>query len=212
MLVASSAALNQQRYRFSTALLLVVVFLPRALAIPAGRIVPLAFNGDVQADVPAGDDFVAVAAGNGHNLALKSDGSLVAWGTNYAGETSDTPLGNNFTAIATGGTHSLALKSDGTLAAWGLNTSGSATVPPGNNFVAIDGGQQHSVALKSDGSLAAFGPNSSGEINVPLGNDYTAISAGEFHSLALKSNGSIVASATVQANPDGGGCPRVRGS
>ena len=38
-----------------------------------------------QATVPVGNDFVAIAAGDVHSLALKSDGSIVGWGDNYDG-------------------------------------------------------------------------------------------------------------------------------
>ena len=47
--------------------------------------------------VPAGHDFVAIAAGETHSLALKSDGSLVDWGDNRDGEF-DSPAGHDFTA------------------------------------------------------------------------------------------------------------------
>ena len=51
--------------------------------------------------LPPGNDFVAVAAGGDHSLALKTDGSLVAWGNNDNGQT-DVPAGNNFIDIAAG--------------------------------------------------------------------------------------------------------------
>ena len=65
-------------------------------------------------NVPIGlSGIVAIAAGGNHSLALKVDGTLVAWGRNYAGETS-VPAGlSGIVAIEAGGTHSLALKADG---------------------------------------------------------------------------------------------------
>ena len=108
-----------------------------------------------QTDVPAGNDFVAIAAGMNHSLALKSDGSLAGWGDNVRAD--DVPAGNNFVAIAAGYYHSLALKSDGSLAGWGDNGNGQTNVPAGNDFVAIAAGWSHSLALKSDGSLVGWG-------------------------------------------------------
>lgn len=179
---------------------------------PAGKLVAWGNNDFGQTNVPAGDDFVAIDAGQAnHSLALRSDGSLAGWGSNHgdAGLGSadifygqaTVPPGNDFQAIAAGAFHSLALKTDGSLVGWGSNEilgndpnpTGQATVPAGNDFVAIAAGDWHSLALKSDGSLVAWGDNSEGQTNVPAGNDFVAISAGDFHNLALKSDGSLVA-------------------
>ena len=95
---------------------------------------------------PGGTGFLtgvtAIAAGFGHGLVLRSDGTVWAWGDNTYGELGDgtgtahsTPVqvvgpgGAGFligmTAIAAGnGSHSLALKSDGTVWAWGDNAYG----------------------------------------------------------------------------------------
>ena len=40
-------------------------------------------------DIRAGSDVVQVAAGNGHGLALRSDGTVWAWGFNGSGELGD---------------------------------------------------------------------------------------------------------------------------
>ena len=78
---------------------------------------------------------VAIAAGGYHSLALKSDGTVWAWGCNDCGQLGDGSTTNRLTpvpvsgltgvvAIAGGDYHSLALKSDGTVWAWGYNGYG----------------------------------------------------------------------------------------
>ena len=78
---------------------------------------------------------VAVAAGNTHTLALRSDGTVWAWGSNTNGELGDatnilrlTPVQvtglTGITRIAAEGGRSFALRNDGTLWAWGNNSGG----------------------------------------------------------------------------------------
>ncbi|MBB6636049.1 immunoglobulin-like domain-containing protein [Cohnella thailandensis] len=150
------------------------------------------------AQTGAGSGIVKIAAGAYHSLALKSDGTVVAWGSNSAGQT-DVPdeLAGPGKAIdiAAAGNYSLALKSDGTVVAWGDNHNGVTDVPAGlTGVVAIAAGGAHVLALKSDGTVVAWGSNTFGQSTVPAGlTGIVAVAAGEIHSLALKSDGTVVA-------------------
>ena len=135
--------------------------------------------------------WVSIAAGQFHSLALKSDGTLWAWGLNASGQVGDgttlfdkkSPVqigsDNHWVSIAGGQEHSLALKSDGTLGtlwAWGRNSYGQlgddtiadkhspVQIGSDNHWVSIAAGQFHSLALKSDGTLWAWGHNSYGQL------------------------------------------------
>ena len=82
--------------------------------------------------MPGLTSVIAVAAGGSHSLALKSDGTVWAWGSNSNGQLGDgtfnfhptptqVPGLTGIIAIAAGQNHSLALKSDSTVWAWGQN-------------------------------------------------------------------------------------------
>jgi alpha-tubulin suppressor-like RCC1 family protein len=108
-----------------------------------------------QATPPEGHAFVAVAAGYNHSLALRSDGSLAAWGRNDGsslgdfGQVTDTPEGNDFVAIASGYYHNIALKSDGSLVAWGRDNKGQVTgTPTEGDFMAVAAGGQHTLTIE----------------------------------------------------------------
>jgi hypothetical protein len=146
---------------------------------------------------PAKTGVIAIAAGRTHCLALRSNGTVMAWGDDWKGQT-DVPIGlTGVTAISAGSGFSLALKSDGTVVGWGNGDGGygQSDVPAGlQGVAAISAGFYNSLALKSDGRVVAWGfenPNSP----MPAGlSGIEAISAGKFSSsLALRKDGSIVA-------------------
>ena len=125
----------------------------------------------------------SIEAGDGHTVALKSDGTLWAWGWNYNGQLGDgtteevryTPVqvgsATNWAAVAAGYWHTIALQLDGTLWAWGYNNNGQlgtgdntdrcspVQIGSDTDWVAVAAGDWHTVALKSDGTLWAWGWN-----------------------------------------------------
>jgi hypothetical protein len=85
------------------------------------------------------DSVVSIAAGGYHNLAVKSDGTIWAWGTNSSGQLGDGDGGewgsyrsipvrvfniDPVVTVAAGSHHNLVLRSDGTVWAWGANHFG----------------------------------------------------------------------------------------
>jgi alpha-tubulin suppressor-like RCC1 family protein len=108
-------------------------------------------NGQVLSNV------VSIAGGGGHSVALKNDGTVVAWGYNGYGQTNVPSSLSNVVAIAKGGNEAteqvLALKADGTLAVWG-GWNSATNVPAGlSNVVAVANGSAHALALVGAGPL-----------------------------------------------------------
>ena len=122
----------------------------------------------------------AIAAGEGHSLALAGDGTVWAWGANGYGQLGDgTRVGRDapqpvpglagIQAIAAGSVHSLAVAADGTVWAWGgqrVGEFGDGTdsilpiqVPGLIGIRAVAGGRGHSLALAADGVVWAWGDN-----------------------------------------------------
>lgn len=105
----------------------------------------------------------AVAAGLQHSLALKDDGSVIAWGDNSAGQAM-VPAGlNDVITIAAGGNISGAVRRDGTVVIWGENAAAAMKPPAGLAQVQrLAIGRNYAVALRYDGSIAAWGDTSGG--------------------------------------------------
>ena len=160
-------------------------------------------NGAGQLNLPAGLYALAVAGGSDHSLALKNDGTVVAWGckSNFDHGQCSVPAGlRGVKAIAAGGSHSLALKNDGTVVAWSCpapDNRGQCAVPAGlTGVISIATSQWRSLALKNDGTVVSWGcePSDRGQCTVPAGlSGVKALAAGYYHTLALKNDGTVVA-------------------
>jgi len=157
-----------------------------------------------QTNVPPGlSNAVAVAGGAEQSLALRSDGTVVAWGSYDLNDGRGprpmfVPEGlSNVVAIACGGWHNLALRSDGTVVAWGYNGEGQINIPPGLTNVVAVSASWCSLALQSNGIVIGWGstagPGTPPE-TVPgsLGN-VVAISAGGSDNVVLRVDGTVKA-------------------
>ncbi|MBN8457580.1 MAG: RCC1 repeat-containing protein [Verrucomicrobia bacterium] len=158
------------------------------------RLVPVAVNTVAGISALSDKTVVAVAAGDSHNLALCSDGTVAAWGVNWSGQLGDNYTTNRSVPVA-------------------VTTAAGISALSGKTVVALAAGTSHSLALCSDGSVATWGYNSSGQLgdntttnrSAPVavnttagvsalsGKTVIAVAAGASHSLALCSDGASAA-------------------
>lgn len=142
--------------------------------------------------VPQGSKFTQIAAGERHKLALRSDGTVVAWGWN---DYEQCQVPENLTGvidIAAGRFHSLALRADGTVVSWGFAIGDRMLPPPDlSNVVAVEAGAEHSFALRRDGTLLAWG--ASDIVLHPGLKDLAQISVMDGFLIGIKTNRTVVA-------------------
>lgn len=164
------------------------------------------------------------SCGAGTMLAIKSNGTLWAWGQNNFGQVGDgttvsksspTQIGSDtsWSVVAGGGgTWSAAIKSDGTLWAWGRSNQGqlgqndlvsrSSPVQIGalTDWSSIACAQSTLFAIKTNGTLWAVGQGGNGELGdnttvsksspVQIGSDtnWSSIRAGNIFAIATRSD------------------------
>ena len=130
---------------------------------------------------------LAAAAGQYHTAALKTDGTVWAWGANSDGQLGDGttirhttvqvlgPGGAGYltgiSAIACGANHTVALKNDGTVWTWGKNNNGQ-----------LGNGTQTSSSVP----VQVVSPSGEGYLT-----GVTSVAAATYHTVARKADGTV---------------------
>jgi alpha-tubulin suppressor-like RCC1 family protein len=179
----------------------------------------------------AGDNTItSVSAGGRHDLALLSNGTVIAWGDDTFGQLGNGSASANdnaekpalveslsgVVAVSAGDEDSLALLSNGTVMSWGDNDAGQlgdgtktasdvpVLVKGLTGVTAISAGSQFNLAVLSTGTVESWGNNNDGQLgdnsfknsDVPVAvkglTGVTDVAAGGFHSLALLRNGTVM--------------------
>jgi alpha-tubulin suppressor-like RCC1 family protein len=137
-----------------------------------------------------GTNWKQVSCGGGHIAAIKTDGTLWAWGLNNSRQLGNastsfaisTPVttfagGTNWKQVSAGFNQTSAIKTDGTLWTWGNGSSGRlgnavttnistpvTTFAGGTNWKQVSCGDQHTAAIKTDGTLWTWGNGGIGRL------------------------------------------------
>jgi len=136
-----------------------------------------------------GEQFINFSAGFAHNIAVRNDGTLWAWGWNKQGQlginnTAETNVltqvskDSDWACTACGDAHSIAVKINNTLWAWGDNIYGQlglgdtikriSPTQVGTNRDWTDkiAASSHTLAIQKDGTLWAWGYNGYGQLGL----------------------------------------------
>lgn len=168
------------------------------------------------------EDVVSASAGADFTVALKTDGTLWAWGGNDEGqlgtgttERSATPVQvlDQVSAVVAGDYHVAALRTDGTLWTWGDNlygqlgdgtyTSRSTPAQVLEGVASVAAGVGTTAAIRTDNTLWTWGDNLFGQLGdgtaesrpapQAILTDVAAVAMGGYHGVALRTDGSLLA-------------------
>jgi len=149
---------------------------------------------DTPTQIGTATNWLRVAAGEYHSLAIKTNGELYAWGRGNDGQLGLTDWldanepkrvggSNNWVAVAAGFHFSLAVNAAGELWSWGRNNYGELGIESNvnknepvrvgtkNDWIKIDAGYSHSLAINSGGELYSWGRNGQGQLGLKDNNN-----------------------------------------
>lgn len=174
--------------------------------------------------ITTGVNWLMVSVGYNQVLAIKSNGTLWAWGSNQMGQLGDgttnsknvpTQIGTdtNWAFVSAGTNFSIAIKTNGTIWGFGMNNSGQLgmsdpsdrTTPTqigsGANWTKAWAGGSHVIAKETNGTYWAWGANGGGQLGD--GSNITRWSPVQIGTSNIWSEISVGLSSTVALKPNG---------
>lgn len=132
-----------------------------------------------------------IAVGRHHIVGVKSDGTVLAVGSNDYGQCNVEDW-TDIIAVAACSDRTIGLKADGTVVAAGRNEYGECDVEDWTDIVAIAAGFAHTAGLKRDGTVVAVGRNEDECCMLSGWSHITDIACGDRHTAGLKEDGTVV--------------------
>jgi len=123
-----------------------------------------------------------------HIVGLKTDGEVVAVGSNESGQC-NTQQWRNIIAVSACPRFTAGLKSDGSVIIAGSSGPEQINI---KGITAVSLGCSHIAVLKTGGFVDAFGGNDFKQCNTQEWRDIIAISAGQFHTVGLRCDGTVI--------------------
>ena len=137
-----------------------------------------------------GNDWQQISCGYNVSAAIKQNGTLWLWGSNFYGTLGDGTTvskssgvqilsGGTWKVVSVGTRHAVGIKTDNSLWTWGNNSFGqlgngsiNSTSSPvenglgGKDWANVYAGNNFTIALKNNGNLYGFGLNGSGQLGI----------------------------------------------
>ena len=155
------------------------------LKMPAVAVLALALFFVLPAQMEA-QTWASVSTGDGgaHTVAIRTDGSLWAWGSNMIGQLGDGTTINRHrpvrigllwdgALVSAGTSHNVAVRRDGTLWAWGFNESGQLGDGTGGGGFERPQGTRHVP------------------VRIGLASNWASVTASFSHTVAIRRDGSL---------------------
>ena len=166
------------------------------------------------------EDVASVSIGANHTAAVRKDGSLWMWGSNYYGQlgngstedsTEPVKVMEDVSAVSLAWSSTAAVKTDGTLWTWGWNYNGQLgngstedSPVPGqvlDAVAAVACDRDYYMAVRTDGTLWAWGWNYNGQLGtgtrenavlpVKVMDNIAAVSGDQTSAAAVRTDGSL---------------------
>lgn len=132
-----------------------------------------------------------VECGPNFGVAIREDGTMVAWGTTQIRK--DFPNGVKVKDVACGRSFAVAIKEDGTMVQWGDDTNDIRKgFPEGVKVKAVSCGDYHSVAIKEDGTIVQWGFGQWTREGYPGDIKAKSVACGGGATVAIKEDGTMV--------------------